>query len=532
MRDWRPLVRQRLAALDLDPTSEADIVEELAAHLDDRTRELTTRGMTPQGAEATLLADGLNDETLSTALASYRKRRRPSVPLGGGEARRGLFGGLLADARYAVRALLKRPGLTTIALLTLAIGLGVNAAIFGFVNALLLRPLPFADPDQLVTFWGTAPDKGLPVVSYPEALYAYYRQRLRSVQSMAMYSGNGFTLSGRGDAEQIDGAVQTVDFFRVLGATPFLGRTFREEEHREGRGQVAVLSYRLWQRRFAGDSTIIGTIITLDNQPMTVVGVMRPGFEYPRRTSIWVPLVIHPQSLNCWCFDAIGRLTRGTTTGSVAREIDALNGDFWAEREGRPRPPPSDRSSTIVRPLAQNLVFDVRQPLLLLFGAAAIVLLIACANLANLLLASTSDRQREIAVRCSLGASPRRIVRQLFMECVLLSIGGAILGLALAAVLVRAGSPFVLERVPYVQHVGLSVPPLLFTAAIALVTCLLVGAAPAFKGAGLSVAAGLKQGVRTTGDKATRRLNDGFVVAQIALSLMLLVGAGLLLRSL
>ena len=534
MRDWRPLVRQRLAALDLDPTSEADIAEELAAHLDDRMRELTTQGMTPQAAEATLLADGLNDETLGSALASYRKRRRPGLPLGAGESRRGPFSGLRADTRYAVRALLKRPGLTTIALLTLAIGLGVNAAIFGFVNALLLRPLPYANPDELVTFWGTAPDKGLPVVNYPDGLYAYYRQRLRAVRPMAMYTGSDFTLSGRGEAERVDGAYPTVDFFRVLGATALLGRTFRDEDHTNGRNQVAVLSYRLWQRRFAGDTTIIGKSLTLDNQPTTIIGVMRPGFEFPGRASLWVPLVIDPQSLNCWCYDAIGRLTPGATTESMAREIDAINGDFWAEREGRPRPPTTqrDRSGTIVRPLATNLVGEVQKPLLLLLAAAGIVLLIACANLANLLLASTSDRRREIAVRCSLGASPRRIVRQLFMECVLLCAGGAVLGLALAAVVVRAGSPFMLERVPYIQHVGIDATMLGFTVAIATLTCLLVGAVPAIKGAGISVASALKQGLRTTGDKSTRRLNDGFVVAQIALSLMLLVGAGLLLRSL
>ena len=533
MRDWRLLVRQRLAVLDLDPTSEADIVEELAAHLDDRMRELTTQGMTLQAAEAALLADGLNDETLSTALASYRKRRRPGVPLGAGESRRRLFSGLLADTRYAVRALLKRPSLTTIALLTLAIALGANAAIFAFVNALLLRPLPYANPEQLVTFWGTAPDKGLPVVNYPDGLYAYYSKRLRSVQPMAMYSGNSFTLSGRGDAERVDGANPTVDFFRVLGATPLLGRTFRAEEHAEGRSQVVILSYRFWQRRFAGDSAIVGKSLTLDNQPATIVGVMRPGFEFPSRSSLWTPLVIDPQSLNCWCYDAIGRLVPGATPESMAREVDAVNADFWAEREGRPRKPPSsDRSGTIVRELSRNLTGEVSQPLMLLLSAAGIVLLIACANLANLLLASTSDRQREIAVRCSLGASPKRIVRQLLMECVLLSLAGAALGLPLAAFAVRAGSAFVLERVPHIQRIDVDPKMLAFTAVLTVVTCLLVGAVPAIKGAAISVASALKQGVRTTGDKGTRRLNDTFVVAQIALSLMLLVGAGLLLRSL
>ena len=532
MRDWRPLVRQRLASLDLDPTSEADIVEELAAHLDDRMRELTAQGMTPEAAEVALLADGLDDEALSAALASHRKHRRTIVPLGGEDRRHGLIRGLVGDMRYAATALRKRPGLTSIALLTLAIGIGVNAAIFAFVHALLLRPLPYANPEQLVTFWGTAPDKGLPVVNYPDGLYAYYSKRLRSVQPMAMYAGGSFTLSGRGDAERLDGAYPTADFFRVLGAAPLLGRMFLATEHTEGGSRVVILSYRLWQRRFSSDSAIIGSSLTLDNQPMTVVGVMRPGFEFPNRSSLWTPLVINPQSLNCWCYDAIGRLVPGATPESMALEVDAINADFWAEREGRPRRPPSpDRSGTVVRALSRTLTGEVNQPLLLLLSAAGIVLLIACANLANLLLASTSDRQREIAVRCSLGASPRRIVRQLLMECVLLSLGGALLGLRLAAFAVRAGSAFVLERAPHVQRIGVDPLLLVFTAAITIVTCLLVGAVPAIKGAAISVASALKQGVRSTGDKGTRRLNDTFVVAQIALSLMLLVGAGLLLRS-
>lgn len=533
MRDWRPLVRQRLAALDLDPTSEADIVEELGAHLDDHMRELTLSGMTQDVAEAALLADGLDDETLSSALASYRKRRRVVAPLGGEDHQSRAFSGLAGDLRYAATALRKRPGLTTIALLTLAIGIGANAAIFAFVDALLLRPLPYANPEQLVTFWGTAPDKGLPVVNYPDGLYAYYGKRLRSVQPMAMYTGGSFTLSGRGDAERLDGAYPTADFYRVLGATPLLGRTFLATEHTEGGSQVVILSYRLWQRRFSGDAAIIGKSLTLDNQSMTIVGVMRPGFEFPNRSSLWVPLVINPQSLNCWCYDAIGRLVPGATPESMAREIDGINADFWAEREGRPRKPPSsDRSGTVVRELSRNLTGEVSQPLLLLLSAAGIVLLIACANLANLLLASTSDRQREIAVRCSLGASPRRIVRQLLMECVLLSLAGAALGLTLAAFAVRAGSAFVLERVPHLQRIGVEPMMLVFTAALTVVTCLLVGAVPAIKGAAISVASALKQGARATGDKGTRRLNDTFVVAQIALSLMLLVGAGLLLRSL
>lgn len=534
MPDWRGTIRQRLAALDLDPTSEADIIEELAAHLDDRFQELTDRGVPAQLAEATVLAEGLADEALTKALAGARATARRIVPLGGGDVDRAArFSGLTADARYAVRALRKRPSLTIVALLTLTIGIGVNAAIFSVVNALLLRPLPFDEPNQLVTFWGTAPEKGLPVVNYPDVLYAYYRQRLRTVQPMAMYSGGDFTLVGRGEPERLKGATPTIDFFNVLGVAPLLGRTFLEEEHIPGRNLVTILSYAFWQRRFAGDSTIVGQALNLNNIPTTVVGVMRPGFEFPGRTELWIPLGIDPQSMNCWCYSAIGRLTPGNTPESLAREIDRTNADFWAEREGRQRPTPQDtaRSGTVVRPLARDLVGDVRAPVLLLFGAAAMVLLIACANLANLLLAGTTDRRREIAVRCSLGASPRRIVRQLLVESLLLSFGGAIVGLALGAAALRAATPFLLERLPHIDQIGLDPVMLLFTAGVAIATGLLFGAVPAIKGAGIQLAPALKEGMRGTGDRSHRRLNDAFVVAQIALSLMLLVGAGLLLRS-
>ncbi|MGQ0643701.1 MAG: ABC transporter permease [Gemmatimonadaceae bacterium] len=231
MPDWSRIIRQRLAALDLDPTSEADIVEELSGHLDDRYRELIDRGMPPSEAESAIFADGLADEALTTALAGARSKVRRSVALGAGHDSKGQASGWIGDARYALRALRKRLGLTSVALLTLAIGIGVNAGIFSVVNALLLRPLPFQQPDRLVTFWGTAPDKGLPVVNYPDILYVYYGERMRTVERVAMYGGDDFTLVGKLESERVKGATPTIDFFRVLGAQPLIGRTFREEEH-------------------------------------------------------------------------------------------------------------------------------------------------------------------------------------------------------------------------------------------------------------------------------------------------------------
>jgi predicted permease len=539
MPDWRAEVRRRLEGVELPPARHADLVEELAAHLADRYDELRARGVTAEAAEAEVLAEHLSESALPEALADLRTPTLPVLPvvpaLGGGRAE-GWLSGLWDDVRYAVRSLRKSPAHTGVALLTLALGIGATTAIFSAVNAVLLRSLPFAEPDRLVTFWGTAPEKGLPVVNYPDALYAVYRDRLRSVNPMAMYSASGFTLTGQGEAERLDGAVVTVEFFRALGVAPTLGRTFLEVEQARGANLVTVLSYAFWQRRLGGDSAVLGQAIRLDDIPTTVVGIMPPGFTFPGRTDLWIPIAIDPASLNCWCYDAIGRLGPGRAPRDLAREIDAINADFWAEREGRPRPPPpppgEESRGTVVKPLARELTGEVRTPLLVLLGAEAMVLLIACANLANLQLARAASRRREIAVRTALGASPRRVVHQLLAESLVLSLSGAALGLLGAVPAVRLLSRVAAERVAYVDGIRLDPAVLGFAVLLGVVTGVLFGLAPALSGAKVDLAANLKEGTRTTGAAASRRLNDAFVVSQVALSVILLVGAGLLLRSL
>ena len=241
-----------------------------------------------------------------------------------------VLGGVWDDARYGLRALRNTPGVTAVALVTLALGIGANAATFSVVNAVLLRPLPFPDPDRLIAFWGSAPQMGLPVVRYPDALLVHFRTRSRTLDQMGTYNPATFTLTGGGEPERVVGALVTTGLFSTLGRAPLLGRTFLPEEETAGRNQVAVLGHGLWQRRFAGDPAIVGKSIVLDDSPATVVGVMPPDFDFPDRAQIWLPLAVDPQSLNCWCNAAIGRLAAGRTPEAASREISVLTDDFCA----------------------------------------------------------------------------------------------------------------------------------------------------------------------------------------------------------
>ncbi len=546
MPDWKQYIREHLPPLALGAERELEIVEELAQHLDAVYEEALARGTSEQQALERALAQ-ISDWRLLECEVSRAVRptsgvlpkQIPAIEAGiqSLSQKRGWvnMGSIYQNLRYGLRILRKNPGFTSIAVLTLALGIGANTAIFSVVNAVLLRPLPYPDPERLVNFWLTAPQKGLPVVELTQGLFAFYRDRNGAFEKMAAYGRAGFNLTGVGEAERLNGANVTLDFFSILGQQPLYGRTFLQQEDTPGKNLVTILSYELWQRRFGGDPGIVGRSLNLNNVPTLVVGIMPPGFGFPDKTELWIPMGLNPQRHNCYCYSAIGRLKPGVTEAYAEREIASLTDELYMQlrspgsqaKEQKNEP----KSVAVVVPLLKNIVGDVRTPLLVLLCAVSLVLLIACANIANLLLARANLRSREIAVRCCLGASPQRIVRQLLAENLLLALAGASGGLLLAYWGMQFLKRLSRDDVPRIEQVRLDPVVLIFTIAVALLTGLLFGLAPALRGARFNLQESLKEGARGTASASSRRLNHAFVISQFALSLVLLVGAALLLQS-
>jgi putative ABC transport system permease protein len=526
MPAWKEEIRRRLESLKLDPIRELEIVEELAQHLEERYEELRAGGAT----EAEAVRSALLELSVGKLLAQELRRVELHAgyePVVLGASRRNIMGDLWQDFSYGLRMLRKCPSFTAIAVLTLGLAIGANTAIFSVVNAVLLNPLPFSEPDRLVKFWLSAPEKGLPVVELTQGLFVYFRDRNRTFEKMAAYGSAGFNLTGAGEAERLNGTNVTFDFFSILGQQPLYGRTFLPHEDTPGNNLVTVLSYAVWQRRFGGDPGIVGRSLNLNNIPTVVVGIMPPEFDFPNRTELWIPLGLNPQVMNCFCYPGIGRLKPGLTPADAQREIAALSDDFWRERD----PNAKGGSIAVAETLLRTMVGEVRAPLVVLLCAVGLVLLIACANIANLLLARANSRSREIAVRCCLGASALRIVRQFLVESLLLALAGAGAGLLLAFWGLKGLKRLALADVPRIEQVRLDPTVLIFTLAVALLTGFLLGLAPALRGARVNLQGYLKEGVRSTHSLLTRRWNHAFVITQFALSLVLLIGAALLLQS-
>jgi putative ABC transport system permease protein len=293
MPDWGHLLRERLAPLALEPARQEEIIEELGQHLDDAWREGMSRGLTAADAERAVLAPLRDERALLEALRGLERSERAALAVGAPVPRRPLVA-LAQDVRFGLRLLRRRPGFALATVLTLALGIGANTAIFSVIDAVLLRPLPYPEPRQLVTYWGTAPEKGLPVVDMPPGLFDYHRRTVTMLESLAAYEVGGQNLSGGGEAERISAGYVTAGFFHTLGVAPRLGREFLPgEEHANG-GLVAILSDGLWRRRFGADAAIIGRTIHMNELAGTVVGVMPPGFDFPGHTQVWIPERIDP----------------------------------------------------------------------------------------------------------------------------------------------------------------------------------------------------------------------------------------------
>jgi putative ABC transport system permease protein len=440
---------------------------------------------------------------------------------------------LWQDLRYAARMLRKSPALTGVAVITLALGIGANTAIFSVVDAVLIRPLPFKQPDRLVKVW---PQRAHTSVSKAEV--AEIREHSQSLADLAAYSGWSFTLTGGDQPAKLSGARTTASFFSLLGADAELGRTFLPDEDQPGRCQVALLSHDLWQSRFGSDATIIGQTITIDGQDHTVVGVLRPDFKFPDNQfprfnlELIVPAPLDPSDRNDYTagyLNVVGRLQPGVTPEQAQSEVTAIVRPARVKL-GRGASDAYGLQAS-VRPLQEEMTGDTRATLLILLGAVSFVLLIACANVANLLLARVTTRKREIAIRTAMGASRARVIRQLLTESLMLAAAGGAAGVLLALWGIDLLAGLLPSEVPRLNVIGLNGGVLGFSLGISLATGLLFGMAPALQASKPDLQAALKEGGKTATTGAGRRLRSLLVVAEVALCLMLVIGAGLLIRS-
>ena len=529
MPEWNEEITRRLGSLKLAPPREAEIVEELTQHVEDRYRELLSGGATEAEAYRVTLEE-LSDHELM--VRELRKVEQPvalePVVLGGGR-RKNILADLWQDLRYGFRMLRKNPGFTAVAVLTLALGIGANTAIFSVINAVLLRPLPFGDPDRLVQLWETEPAPGHYTLTGPD--YLDWQAQNQSQEGTSLYSWpQGFNASGAGEPEQA-GVVRTqANFFSLLGVEPLLGRAFLKGEDQAGQNRVAVLSYGFWERHFGGRKDAVGQTLELNDEKYTVVGVMPAWFRSVVAADIWIPMDMSLKSLGSrgqHQYLAIGRLKRGVAVANAQAELQTI-----AQRLEKQYPDSNQKVGAMVIPLKEQLVGDSRQQLLIVLGAVGLVLLIACANVANLLLVRATSRHREIAVRRALGAGRGRVVRQLLTESVLLSLLGAVFGLALAWGCVRVLATAERVPIPRPNPIGLDSTVFLFTLGIGLLVGILSGFAPALQPSQLQLSQELKASTRALTPSGRRRiLRDALVVGEIAVSLVLLIGAGLLLRS-
>jgi predicted permease len=436
---------------------------------------------------------------------------------------------LLQDARFAVRTLLKNPAFTIAAVLCLALGIGVNATIFSCVRATLLRPFPYRNPDQLVAIGESNPPRGwhMNVASYPN--FRSWQADNRTLESVGAYTGSSFNLAKDDGADYVQGANVSWTMFHTLGVSPVIGRDFHEDEDRIGAPRVVILSDRIWHERFGGRADAIGQEIIVNGVPNTVIGVMPTGFEFPDASGVWTTLRLDPlASRGNHSWEVIGRLNPGAT-------IEQARGDLAriAARLAIQYPNSNTGWSVDVETVRDHEAGSLRPVMLIMMASVVFVLLIACANVANLLLARTASRSREIAVRVALGADRWHIVRQLLTESVVVALTGAALGIAMAWAFLQWIKASILGGVPFWMHFTIDGPVLLFTVGVAAGTALLFGLAPAIQSARPNLNETLRDaGARgATAGRSRHRLRATLVVGEIALSLVLLTGASLLIRS-
>ena len=500
-----------------------DIESEIDFHLDARTAELTGEGIPPDTAASMARREFGDIEAARRSLGAADLRYERRVQLGE------RLSGFARDIRFGIRTLGRSPGFTTIAVVTLAIGVGASTAIFSTVNGVLLRPLPFTDPDRVVMLWqrerGTAERADVAPGTFLDV-----RTRATSFDALAAVEPWGLDLLTRDGPESVRTWLVTERFFDILGTPPRLGRTFAAGDHVTGRHRVVVLSDALWRTRFAADSHIVGQTVVFDGAPHVVIGVMPSTFRFPPGRDLWAPKVIQPYepgSRGNGYWMVVGRLASGATVSSAQSEASSI-----AAQLAREFPRTNATVDLAVVPLPEQLLGPSRPALLLLLGAAGLLLMIACANVANLMLSRVTARAQELGVRAALGAGRGRIIRLLAAEGAVLSVLGGGLGVVIASIgiaAIRALSP---AGLPRADEIALDTVALAFAIGVSILTAALFGVAPAVLATRRALHDRVKDGGRTaTTGRRRHGMRSGMVVAEVALSLMLLVGAGLLVRS-
>ncbi|HYX00278.1 MAG TPA: ABC transporter permease [Candidatus Elarobacter sp.] len=441
-----------------------------------------------------------------------------------------MIGSLLQDIRYGIRTLGKNPGFTAVAVLTLALGIGANTAIFSVVENVLLRPLPYPQPGNLVQIWNTYPPQA-PRAGLSPGDYADWRQQNASFSEMGGYAhiSQGFNLTGEGEPQRVLGSYASAGLFPLLGIHLAAGHYFVEEEDRAGSSPVVILSHQLWQSRFGGDPAVVGRTITLDNQRYRVTGVLPADFRLLRWPDLWMPFGQYGDDLTehvHHSFIGVARLKPGVTLAQARDEMARLN-----QQETIQYPDSHKFFGVLVEPMEDPSAAKLQGILLVLSGAVGLVLLIACGNIVNLLLVRNAGREREVAVRTALGASSWQLSRQLLTESMLLSLAGSALGLILAVGGLRFLMAFVPADLGVLRESGLNSKVLAFTAAVCVATGIICGLLPALRTFRANLAGVLKQGSKGTSGTGHRRTHNVLVISEIAMALVLLIGAGLLLRS-
>ncbi len=530
MPDWRREIESRLAGMGLTPTREAEISEEWSLYLGDRYEEHLSRGASEADAYRRALAE-LEEKPIAAILQDSERTPIMEPVVLGTRKRTNFVGDMIQDIRYAVRSLANNGRFTIVALIALALGIGANTAVFSVFNGVLLNPLPYPQAGRLVWLWPADAQTGEEfhgAISPPD--FVDYRRQNTVFEHLSAFMSHDVSLTGDGEPERIPAAAVSAGFFETLNVQPALGRTFRLEDEQVPYPQAALLSDGLWRRRFGGDPRVVGSKIILDGQSVTIAGVMPASFAFPQEAQIWhtLPFGMNPMRIRRFHFlRVIGLLKPGVTLEQSDAQMKAICAVL-----ARTYPDSNARYSSHVVRLLDEMVGDLRPTLVVLMIAVGFVLLISCANVAHLLLARASARQREIAIRASLGASTARVMRQLLTESVLLGLTGGALGVILAIWGLRALRGLHATSIPRLDQVHLDGTVLAFTAAVSILTGILFGIIPAFRAARPQLAETLKAGGHgASAGRSHHRFHSALVMAEVAIAVVLLAGAGLMLRS-